>query len=112
MGIDQLREQLRCQVTTPDDAGYDEARAVHNGMFDRRPRAVVRAEQVADVMAAVNFAREDGLDLCAGVGAGRSAGRAESAPSRWGPAGGGCPSGRGSTADRDAVAGGVPGERP
>ena len=63
MGIDQLREQLRCPVITSDDDGYDEARAVHNGMFDRRPRAVVRAEQVADVMAAVNFARENGLDL-------------------------------------------------
>ena len=45
---------------------------------------------------------------CAGVGAGRSAGRAESAPSRWGPAGGGRPPGRGSTADRDPVADGVP----
>src|SRR5689334_13777348 len=63
MGIDQLREQLRCPVITADDAGYDEARRVHNGMFDRRPRALVRAEQVADVMAAVNFARENGLDL-------------------------------------------------
>jgi len=63
MGIDQLREQVRCPVVSADDAGYDEARRVHNGMFDRRPRAVVRAEQVADVMAAVNFARENGLDL-------------------------------------------------
>ena len=52
-----------CPVITADDDGYDDARAVHNGMFDRRPRAVVRAEQVADVMAAVNFARETGLDL-------------------------------------------------
>src|SRR6266550_697250 len=63
MGIDQLREQVRCPVVSADDAGYDEARRVHNGMFDRRPRAVVRAEQVADVIAAVNFARENGLDL-------------------------------------------------
>lgn len=45
-------------MITADDDGYDEARRVHNGIFDRRPRAVVRAEQVADVMAAVNFARE------------------------------------------------------
>ena len=37
MGIDQLREQLRCPVITSDDDGYDEARAVHNGMFDKRP---------------------------------------------------------------------------
>ena len=45
--MDQLREQVRCPVITSDEDGYDEARAVHNGMFDRRPRAVVRAEQVA-----------------------------------------------------------------
>ena len=63
MGMDQLREQLRCPVITSDDDGYDEARGIHNGMFDRRPQAVVRAEQVPDVMAAVNFARENGLDL-------------------------------------------------
>jgi FAD/FMN-containing dehydrogenase len=63
MGIDQLREQVRCPVIALDEDGYDEARRVHNGMFDRRPRAVVRAEQVADVMAAVNFARENALDL-------------------------------------------------
>src|SRR5207344_3162042 len=63
MEMDKLQDQLRCPVITSDDDGYDEARAVHNGMFDRRPRAVVRAEQVADVMAAVNFARDNGLDL-------------------------------------------------
>ena len=61
--VEQLREQVRAPVVTPGDAGYDEARAVHNGMFDRRPAVIVRAEQVADVIAAVNFAREAGLDL-------------------------------------------------
>lgn len=63
MGIDELREQVRCRVITADDADYDEARAVHNGMFDRRPRAVVRVEQVPDVMGAVNYARDNGLEL-------------------------------------------------
>jgi FAD/FMN-containing dehydrogenase len=62
-GIDALREQVRCPVITADDPGYDEARRVHNGMFDRRPRAVVRAEQVADVIGALNFTRDAGLDL-------------------------------------------------
>jgi len=61
--IDGLREQVRAPIITADDAGYDEARAVHNGMFDRHPKVVVRAEQVADVIAAVNFARDAGLDL-------------------------------------------------
>jgi FAD/FMN-containing dehydrogenase len=61
--IGQLREQVRAPIITADDPGYDEARAVHNGMFDKHPRVIVRAEQVADVMTAVNFARDGGLDL-------------------------------------------------
>ena len=50
-------------MITEADEDYGEARAVHNGMFDKRPLAVLRAEQVADVIAGVNFARENGLDL-------------------------------------------------
>ena len=61
--VKALREQVRGRVITAEDEGYDEARMVHNGMFDRRPLAVVKAEQVADVIGAVNFARENGLDL-------------------------------------------------
>jgi FAD/FMN-containing dehydrogenase len=61
--IDSLRAQVRGAVITDDDPRYDEARAVHNGMFDRRPKVVLRAEQTADVLAGVNFARESELDL-------------------------------------------------
>src|ERR1700730_5143183 len=61
--IDGFREQVRAPIVTANDPGYDEARAVHNGIFDKRPKLIVRAEQVADVMAAVNFAREAPLDL-------------------------------------------------
>ena len=58
-----LGEQVRGRVVVAEDEGYDAARAVHNGMFDRRPLAVLRAEQVGDVMAAVRFAGDHGLDL-------------------------------------------------
>jgi FAD/FMN-containing dehydrogenase len=61
--IAELREQVRASVITAEDPGYDEARAVHNGMFDRHPRVIVEAEQVADVIATVNFARDADLDL-------------------------------------------------
>ncbi len=61
--IDQLREQVSGPVLTAGDAGYDEARAVHNGMFDRCPKVIVRVEQVSDVVDAVNFARDGGLEL-------------------------------------------------
>ena len=37
--IDQLREQVRAPILTAADPGYDEARAVHNGMFDKHPRS-------------------------------------------------------------------------
>ena len=63
VSVEPLRERVRGQVLTAEDEGYDEARAVHNGMFDKRPLAVLRAEQVADVIAGVNFARDNGLEL-------------------------------------------------
>jgi FAD/FMN-containing dehydrogenase len=53
------------QLLTPADAGYDAARTVWNAMVDRRPRMIVRAASVADVVAAVRMARE--LDLEIGV---------------------------------------------
>jgi FAD/FMN-containing dehydrogenase len=61
--IERLRTLVRGTVTTPDDEGYDEARAVYNAMIDRRPAAVVRAANVEDVVAAVDHAREAGVDL-------------------------------------------------
>lgn len=63
ISVESLRESVRGQLLTAGDESYDQARAVHNGMFDKRPLAVLRAEQVADVIAAVNFARDNGLDL-------------------------------------------------
>ena len=61
--IDRLSERVRGEVITPDDAGYDEARKVYNAMIDRRPTVVVRCSETADVVAAVNYARENGIDL-------------------------------------------------
>jgi len=63
MTIDQLRERARGAVIEPGDDLYDEARTVYNAMIDRRPRVVVRCSDAGDVMAAVDFARENGLDL-------------------------------------------------
>src|SRR4051795_12475571 len=61
--IEELRERVRGPVITPDEDGYEEARAVRNGMIDKRPAAVVRTANVGDVMAAVDHARENRLDL-------------------------------------------------
>jgi FAD/FMN-containing dehydrogenase len=45
------------------EAGYDEARAIFNGMFDRRPALIARCSGVADVIAAIGFARSNDLPI-------------------------------------------------
>ena len=54
----RLAGSLRGAVIRPGGAGYDEARRVYNAMIDKRPALIVRARDVADVIATVNFARE------------------------------------------------------
>jgi FAD/FMN-containing dehydrogenase len=56
-----LREDLSGDVFAPWDTGYDEARAVYNGMIDRRPAVIAQCVDEADVVRSVRFARE--LDL-------------------------------------------------
>jgi FAD/FMN-containing dehydrogenase len=66
-----LQSQLEGSVLVDGDEGYDAARAVWNGMVDRRPRYIARCASVADVVAAVRFAQEQGLELgirCGGHG--------------------------------------------
>jgi hypothetical protein len=58
-----LAESLRGELMSPKDKGWDEARAVFNGMIDRQPRQIAHCVDVADVMASVNFARENELLL-------------------------------------------------
>jgi len=64
-----ILEAARGQVITADTPEYDEARAVYNGMIDRRPLAIVLAVDVTDVRIAVNAARESGLPLAIRDGA-------------------------------------------
>jgi FAD/FMN-containing dehydrogenase len=61
--IEALRESVRGQVITADNAEYDEARRVYNGMIDRHPQVVVCCADVGDVRAAVTLAADSGLDL-------------------------------------------------
>jgi FAD/FMN-containing dehydrogenase len=58
-----LRDAVTGTVVLPGDVGYDEARAVWNGMVDRRPTAVVRAASAEDVAPVIRFARAAGLPL-------------------------------------------------
>ena len=74
--LDGLRQALRGSVLLPGEPGYDVARTLWNGMIERRPAAVVRAAGAADVMQAVNFAREQGLLLAIKGGGHNIAGKA------------------------------------
>src|SRR5258708_35946707 len=59
--IEVLKASLRGELIQPGDEGYDAARKVYNGMIDKRPALIARCADVADVIAAVNFGRENGL---------------------------------------------------
>jgi FAD/FMN-containing dehydrogenase len=59
----ELAARIRGPMITPDDPGYDAARAVYNAMIDRRPAAIARCADVADVAACVRFAAENGIEL-------------------------------------------------
>jgi FAD/FMN-containing dehydrogenase len=65
---ERLRHSVHGPVIGPDDEGYDEARSIWNGAIDRRPACIARCTGVADVVAAVGFARE--RDLLVGVRSG------------------------------------------
>lgn len=58
---DEFKAGLRGQLLSPGDDGYDRARRVWNGMFDRRPALIARCAGAADVIRAVSFARDNRL---------------------------------------------------
>jgi FAD/FMN-containing dehydrogenase len=58
-----LAERLEGDVIAPGDPRYDDARQVWNGMIDRHPALIVRCRSTADVVAAVGYAREHGIDI-------------------------------------------------
>jgi FAD/FMN-containing dehydrogenase len=68
-----LKASLRGALIQPGDEGYDAARKVYNGMIDRHPALIARCADVADVIAAVNFGRENNL-LVSIRGGGHNAG--------------------------------------
>src|SRR5687767_15901247 len=61
--IATFEQNLRGRLIQPSDTDYEAARALYNGMIDRRPRLIARCVDVADVITAVNFARDQGLLL-------------------------------------------------
>jgi FAD/FMN-containing dehydrogenase len=74
--VDALAAQLAGTVIRPGDADYDDARALYNAMIDKRPALIVRAANVDDVVAAVTYGRENGLDIAIRAGGHNGAGLA------------------------------------
>src|SRR5688572_21804537 len=63
LDIAGLRDGFRGQLLSPEDPGYDDARRVWNGSIDRFPALIARCAGVADIIAAVKFAKDNGLLL-------------------------------------------------
>lgn len=61
--LSSLELVCRGRIMQPGDEGYDDARRVYNAMHDRHPAIIVQPVDTADVLAAVNFAREANLLL-------------------------------------------------
>src|SRR5215212_7483431 len=74
--IRELVVSLRGELVRSEDDGYDKARAVFNGMVDRRPALIVRCAGVADVMKGVEFARSHDVPLSIRGGGHSVAGKA------------------------------------
>jgi FAD/FMN-containing dehydrogenase len=64
------------RLLQPNDEAYDEARALWNGMIDKRPAVIARCSTSADVIEALNYARENGLRVAARGGGHGVAGNA------------------------------------
>jgi len=61
--LDQLRRDLRGDVVVVGEPAYDEARAVFNSMIDKRPAVIAACTDADDVVVALRFARESGLEV-------------------------------------------------
>jgi hypothetical protein len=59
--LETFAKEFRGTFVQPSDAAYDEARRLYNGMIDKRPRLIACCTDVADVIAAVKFGRDNGL---------------------------------------------------
>lgn len=60
---DELRKEFKGKVITPGDREYEESRKIWNGMVDKRPAIIARCAGTQDAIKAVNFARDNGIQL-------------------------------------------------
>jgi FAD/FMN-containing dehydrogenase len=75
-GLAALSAAFSGTILTSEDAGYDDARRVHNGLIDKHPRVIARCLNTADIVDAVNYGRIEGLEISVRGGGHNPAGRA------------------------------------
>jgi FAD/FMN-containing dehydrogenase len=71
-----LRDGFAGEVITPADPAYDEARVIFNAMIDRRPAVIAQCETIDDVIRAIRFGRQRGLEIAVRGGGHSVAGNA------------------------------------
>lgn len=74
--VSPFRKLIAGRVILPGELGYDEARAIWNGMFDKKPALIVRCLNTGDISRAILFARENQLRIAVKGGGHNSAGNA------------------------------------
>jgi FAD/FMN-containing dehydrogenase len=74
--VEGLRAQFSGEVLEASDPGYDAARAIHNGLIDKRPTLIARCLNSADIADAVRFGRSEGLEISIRGGGHNPAGKA------------------------------------
>lgn len=58
-----FKKQITGEIILPQDSNYQEARTIYNAMIDKRPAVIVKCKNVEDVITAVNYARENKLEV-------------------------------------------------
>src|SRR5262249_56708731 len=74
--ISELASTFGGQLLLPGDAGYEEARRVHNGLIDKRPALIARCRGTADIVDAIALGRKLGLEIAVRGGGHNVPGRA------------------------------------
>ena len=74
--VSTLAGMFTGQLLRPGDAGYNEARKVHNGLIDKRPALIARCRGLSDIVDAVKVARDQKLEVAVRGGGHNVAGRA------------------------------------
>lgn len=72
----ELKAGFNGRIILPHEAGYDEARVIWNGMFDKKPAMIAQCKNTADVVRAVNFGRDEKMLIAIKGGGHNSAGTA------------------------------------